>query len=304
MKEKVNNEKYFLAEWLDDKLTDNELKEFVTLDDYQQLLNLRKGLKDFEMLEQPLDSTLVKIKNSITQKRNTISNKFNYKWSFSIAATLAILFGLFFLMSTNEISHKTAFGEQKIIELPDGSQVTMNSKSLIEFNPDSWESNRILKLSGEAYFKVKKGSQFTVNTNNGNVIVLGTEFNVNSSDNYFEVICYEGKVKVEKNTKEYILTPGQTVRKYNNNLIEEYITNNNFPAWTKGESSFISVPLEFVIASIEKQYNLVVLADDIDTTKVYTGSFTHNNLDVALASVFKTMNIKYLKKDNGIISLE
>ena len=37
---------------------------------------------------------------------------------------------------------------------------------------------------------------------------------------------------------------------------------------------------------------------------VYTGSFTHNNLDVALASVFKTMNIKYLKKDKGIISLE
>ena len=304
MKEKVNNEEYFLAKWLEDKLTDNELKELVTLDDYQRLLNLRKGLKDFEMLEQPLDSSLVKIKNSITQKRNTISNKFNYKWSFSIAATLAILFGLFFLMSTNEISHKTAFGEQKIIELPDGSQVTMNSKSLIEFNPDSWESNRILKLSGEAYFKVKKGSQFTVNTDNGNVIVLGTEFNVNSSENYFEVICYEGKVKVEKNTKEYILTPGKTVRKYNNNLIEEYITNKNFPAWTKGESSFISVPLEFVIASIEKQYNLVVLADDIDKTRVYTGSFTHNNLDLALASVFKTMNIKYLKKDNGIISLE
>ena len=133
-------------------------------------------------------------------------------------------------MSTNEISHKTAFGEQKIIELPDGSQVTMNSKSLIEFNPDSWESNRILKLSGEAYFKVNKGSQFTFNTKNGNVIVLGTEFNVNSLDNYFEVICYEGKVKVEKNTKEYILTPGKTVRKYNNNLIEEYITNKNFPA--------------------------------------------------------------------------
>lgn len=304
MKEKVNNNVYFLAKWLDDKLTDNELKELVTLDDYQRLLNLRKGLKDFEMLEQPLDSTLVKIKNSITQKRNIISNKFNYKWSFSIAATLAILFGLFFLMSTNEISHKTAFGEQKIIELPDGSQVTMNSKSLIEFNPDSWESNRILELSGEAYFKVKKGSQFTVNTNNGNVIVLGTEFNVNSLDNYFEVICYEGKVKIEKTTKEYILTPGKTVRKYNNNLIEEYITNKNFPAWTKGESSFISVPLEFVIASIEKQYNLVVLADDIDTTRVYTGSFTHNNLDVALASVFKTMNIKYLIKDNGIISLE
>ena len=123
------------------------------------------------------------------------------------------MFGLFFLMSTNEISHTTAFGEQKIIELPDGSLVTMNSKSTIEFNPDSWESNRILNLSGEAYFKVKKGSQFTVNTTNGNVVVLGTEFNVNSSHNFFEVICYEGKVKVEKNHKDYILTPGKISKK-------------------------------------------------------------------------------------------
>ncbi|MDG1790970.1 MAG: hypothetical protein P8H34_05940, partial [Flavobacteriaceae bacterium] len=144
MKDKINNKEYFLAKWLDDKLSDNELKKLVTLDDYQRLLNLRKGLKDFEILEQPLNASLIKIKNTITKKRNATTNRFNYKWSFSIAATLAILFGLFFLMSTNEISHKTAFGEQKIIELPDGSQVTMNSKSLIEFNPDSWESNRIL----------------------------------------------------------------------------------------------------------------------------------------------------------------
>ena len=75
-------------------------------------------------------------------------------------------------MPSSEISHSTAFGEQKVIELPDGSLVTMNSKSTIEFNPDSWESSRILNLSGEAYFKVKKGSQFTVNTSNGDVVVL------------------------------------------------------------------------------------------------------------------------------------
>jgi ferric-dicitrate binding protein FerR (iron transport regulator) len=207
-------------------------------------------------------------------------------------------------MPSSEISHSTAFGQQKVIELPDGSLVTINSKSTIEFNPDSWQSSRILNLSGEAYFKVKKGSQFTVNTPNGDVVVLGTEFNVNSSHNFFEVICYEGKVKVEKNSKAYILTPGKIIRKFNENKLEENFTNKNFPDWTKGESTFVSVPLEFVIKSIEKQYNLTVISNQVDITRVYTGSFTHNNLDVALATVFKTMNIKYLKKDNGIISLE
>lgn len=304
MENKINNKEYFLAKWLEGKLTDHELKQLVSSNDYQLYLNLRRGISNFELLEQPLNSSLKKIKNRIFNKRKDTTIKINYKWALSIAASLAIIFGLYFLIPSSEISHSTAFGQQKVIELPDGSLVTINSKSIIEFNPDSWQSSRILKLSGEAYFKVKKGSQFTVNTSNGDVVVLGTEFNVNSSHNFFEVICYEGKVKVEKNSKAYILTPGKTIRKFNENKLEENFTNKNFPAWTTGESTFVSVPLEFVIKSIEKQYNLTVISDQIDITRVYTGSFTHNNLDVALTTVFKTMNIKYLKRDNGIIILE
>jgi len=304
MENKINNKEYFLAKWLEGKLTDLELKQLVSSNDYQLYLNLRKGISNFELLEQPLNSSLKKIKNRIFNKRKATTIKINYKWALSIAASLAIIFGLYFLMPSSEISHSTAFGQQKVIELPDGSLVTINSKSTIEFNLDSWQSSRVLNLSGEAYFKVKKGSQFTVNTSNGDVVVLGTEFNVNSSHNFFEVICYEGKVKVEKNSKAYILTPGKIIRKFNENKLEENFTNKNFPDWTTGESTFISVPLEFVIKSIEKQYNLTVISNQVDITRVYTGSFTHNNLDVALATVFKTMNIKYLKKDNGIISLE
>ena len=304
MENKINNKEYFLAKWLEGKLTDYELKQLVSSNDYQLYLNLRRGISNFELLEQPLNSSLKKIKNRIFNKRKATTNKINYKWALSIAASLAIIFGLFFLIPSTEISHSTVFGQQKVIELPDGSLVTMNSKSTIEFDSDSWQSSRILNLSGEAYFKVKKGSQFTVNTSNGNVVVLGTEFNVNSLDNFFEVICYEGKVKVEKNTKAYILTPGKVIRKFNKNKLEEYSTNKNFPDWTTGESTFVSVPLEFVIKSIEKQYNLTVISDQVDITRVYTGSYTHNDLDVALASVFKTMNIKYLKKENRIISLE
>lgn len=304
MENKINNKEYFLAKWLEGKLTDHDLKQLVSSNDYQLYLNLRRGISNFELLEQPLNSSLKKIKNRIFNKRKATTIKINYKWALSIAASLAIIFGLYFLMPSSEISHSTAFGQQKVIELPDGSLVTINSKSTIEFNPDSWQSSRILNLSGEAYFKVKKGSQFTVNTPNGDVVVLGTEFNVNSSHNFFEVICYEGKVKVKNDHKEFILTPGKSVRKINENLEEEYLTTNSFPAWTKGESKFMSVPLEIVIRSLEKQYNLVIQSNEVDLTRIYTGSFTHQNIDIALASVFKTMNIKYLKKENGIISLE
>ena len=299
-----NKEEYFLAKWLEGEIADQDLKLLVSTNDYLSFLELRNGINNYELLEQPLNSSLTKIKNRIAFKKKDTTNKTSYRWTLSIAATLAIIFGLFFLMAPNEINHTTAFGEQKTIELPDGSLATMNSKSGINFNPNSWGTNRVLNLTGEAYFKVKKGSQFTVNTMNGNISVLGTEFNVKTTDNFFEVVCFEGKVKVNNDHKEFILTPGKSVRKINKNLEEEHFTTNNFPAWTTGESKFMSVPLEFVIQSLEKQYNLVIQSNEVDLARIYTGSFTHQDLDIALASVFKTMNIKYLKKENGIISLE
>lgn len=299
-----NKEELFLAKWLEGDIADQDLKSLVSANDYLSFLKLRNGINNYELLEQPLNSSLTKIKNRIALKKKDTTNKTSYKWTLSIAASLAILFGLLFLMTSNEINHATAFGEQKTIELPDGSLATMNSKSGLNFNPNSWVTNRILNLTGEAYFKVKKGSQFSVNTTNGNISVLGTEFNVKTTDNFFEVVCYEGKVKVKNDHKEFILTPGKSLRKINENLEEEYFTTNSFPAWTKGESKFMSVPLEFVIRSLEKQYNLVIQSNKVDLTRIYTGSFTHQDLDIALASVFKTMNIKYLKKENGIISLE
>jgi len=63
--------------------------------------------------------------------------------------------------------------------------VVLNSKSTISFNKTDWKNNRQLTLDGEAYFKVEKGSTFTVNTNNGSVTVLGTQFNVNSTRRFF-----------------------------------------------------------------------------------------------------------------------
>ena len=139
MEDKINNKEYFLAKWLEGKLTDHELKQLVSSNDYQFYLNLRRGISNFELLEQPLNSSLKKIKNRIFNKRKATTNKINYKWALSIAASLAIIFGLFFLIPSTEISHSTVFGQQKVIELPDGSLVTINSKSTIEFNPDSWQ---------------------------------------------------------------------------------------------------------------------------------------------------------------------
>ena len=66
---------------------------------------------------------------------------------------------------------------------------------------------------------MEKGTSFRVLTSEGIIEVLGTEFNITVRDNYFEVQCFEGKVKVtSSNTdNETILTQGNALRIVNNN---------------------------------------------------------------------------------------
>jgi hypothetical protein len=77
-----------------------------------------------------------------------------------------------------------------------------------------------------------------------------------------------------------------------------------FPSWVNGESSFISVPLNYVILELEKQYNIDIDAHKIDDSTIFTGTFSNKDLKLALASVFITMNIQYVKDENGVLSLE
>ena len=303
MEENSNiEEERFLAKWLEGAISDQELKGLVSEEDYKAYQKLRDGLTVLDRLERPIDASFDEIEKRISQKKKWLSSK--YGWGISIAASFLVLFGLFFAFNQDETLYNTTIAEQKTISLPDGSEVVLNALSEIKFNEKDWENDRVLSLIGEAYFKVKKGSKFTVQTTNGNVSVLGTQFNVNNKDHYFEVICYEGKVKVTNNENDYILNPGNSVRKINGNEPEKYNSDTLFPSWIEGESSFVSVPLKYVILELEKQYAIKINANDIDDSKIFTGSFSHKELKIALASVFKTMNIKYIKEENGILRLE
>ena len=56
-----------------------------------------------------------------------------------------------------------------------------------------------------------------------------------------------------------------------------------------------------VIAEFENQYNQTVVTKDIDLSRLFTGSFTHNNLDLALKSVTIPLNLGYSKSGKSIL---
>ena len=126
---------------------------------------------------------------------------------------------------------------------------------------------------------------------------------MNSLSDLFEVICFEGKVSVKSKEENYILLPTNSVRRINGYGIEQWATVDLNPSWINGESTFKSVPLKYVISGLESQYNITIDAKDINSNLVYTGSFTHKDLHTALKTVFKSLRIRYIEKENQNIYL-
>jgi ferric-dicitrate binding protein FerR (iron transport regulator) len=208
-----------------------------------------------------------------------------------IAASLVLLFGLYHVFVFSN-TLQTDYGKTVAMTMKEGSQVTLNAKSKVSF-PTLFKYNRTLKLEGEAFFEVTKGCPFTVETSLGKVQVLGTKFNVIARDDFFEVICYEGKVKVCSPSQSKIITPGQAVRFYQKQCDTWDEKETSKPLWLSGESSFKSVPLQYVVEQFQNQYHMeVTYPKELKSIK-FSGTFTHKNKDTALESICIPLHLHY-----------
>ena len=238
-----------------------------------------------------------RIHNSIqsgTQQRTKKNLKPLWTWGLAAAATLA----LFVWISNLTASDKSMAnaGEKKEVVLPEESAVTLNAESSITYRDKSFNQDRKLYLEGEAFFKVQKGSTFTVHTDHGTVTVLGTSFNVISRDGRFEVTCYTGKVKVESTSKEQqIITAGESASR---NKLDQKLNRSTFeviaatPEWMEGKFSYESQPLSDVIDELERQYNINVKLEAGLKDLKYTGLFESGNLDSALYLITWPLHLK------------
>jgi len=306
MNKNTNIEDVFLNDWLVGKINDNQLKEKVSSGDFIIYKKIKNSISLLEEFEAPLDNILFSIK----KKKDTFAKTplqrskvipLYTKWAISIAAVFLVFFGITQFLPSNTVIINSSLDNHKEFVLLDDSKVILNNNSSIKYNSTDWDKDhRVLFLEGEGYFEVKKGSTFTVNTNFGNVTVIGTRFSINVKDNNLDVICFEGKVKVSNEFNNLLLTPGNAVILINNNKIERSITNSS-PVWISEEISFKNTPLKQVVDALEIQYSVTFDRTQINQSSVYTGSFTNKNLKLALAAVFKPMNIKYAPEASSAV---
>ncbi len=303
MEDKYANED-FLARWIADDLSEEELSGFKTSDVYKEIMAIDDAAKSLSVTEIDVEKALSLV-TSKNQKKLQKENKVRRLWVFSAAAAcIAILFlGYTYFYGTR--TYATGIGEKETVLLADGSIIELNANSTVSFKRFNWEEDRAVDFDGEAFFDIKSGKGFTVNTNKGTVSVLGTQFNINNRKD-LKVQCYEGSIAfnpMDENLSGVELTKGMEIQLVNGEIHQKEISQST-PDWRNGFSTFSEQPLSAVLDELKLQYPVEFRWNSIDVNRKFTGNFTHNNLENALKTTMEPMGIKYhVSADKRIVTL-
>ena len=163
---------------------------------------------------------------------------------------------------------ETLRGEEKMVLLPDGTQVHLNAMSRLVYPETFTGDQRRVELDGEAFFDVTKSDiPFVVSTPTMEIEVLGTVFNVSAyAGEPANAVLVEGSVRVScVEESGCILTPGQmaTVLEQTGDICVENVETDVHTSWRRGKIQFRDERLEDIMNELLRWYDFEVkYADD------------------------------------------
>ena len=208
---------------------------------------------------------------------------------------------------TSSVEIRSTAGMVSCVTLPDNSKVWLNSDSFLRY-PSRFGKERRVTLYGEGYFEVTKDPKhkFIVEAKNAEVVVHGTEFNVESyEDEYVRTTLVSGVVDMNyddrnHHRKSLRLMPSQQAV-YNTktgvmHLREENVLCNT--SWRDGKIVLDNTSLEDALRMIGNKYNVsFIIKNDNHRHYKFTGTFSNQNLDVILRYFNISSNIRFRQVD-------
>jgi transmembrane sensor len=159
---------------------------------------------------------------------------------------------------------ETPRGGQYEVNLPDGTEVWLDAASSLRYPVIFGLKQRKVELKGEAYFEVahNKKKPFIVATEQQNVLVLGTHFNINAypDESTVNTTLLEGKVKITGNGLNAELIPGQQsiLTPQTHQIKVQNADLETTMAWKNGDFVFKSEGLESIMRKISRWYDVDV----------------------------------------------
>lgn len=249
------------------------------------------------------------------------------------AAAALIIAMLFLNVNTRKtrttVSNETATtrGSKSTVKLPDGTTVMLNANSRLRYDETFKKNNREVTLEGEAYFDVAHdaSSPFIIHTNNADIKVLGTTFNVRSMKNgYFETALIKGKVSVSLNDlqkRNFVLEPGEKLmvgeegrenatpeKEHIKPVKIDHITKVDSliaeTSWTQDQLVFVDKPFAEIAEVLENAFSVkFIFKSEKARLYRYNGVYSDTDLNEILKILDCSKHFKY-RREKHIVWIE
>jgi transmembrane sensor len=202
----------------------------------------------------------------------------------------------------------TDYGEVRSVVLDDGSRVTLNANSTLHIPRFySGSPSRDVFLQGEAEFVIVHTpfhQRFRVHTvNDVEVVVLGTEFVVNTRRNNTRVVLNRGKVQLRYPTPDQVNTllmkPGDWVNLTTNEPPQrghQPVEQTTAASWKNDQYTFRQTPMPEIAALLSDNFGLTVQMDNELAQRSVTGSFHAQNADELLQALSELFDFTMIRQ--------
>lgn len=205
----------------------------------------------------------------------------------------------------------TARSSKYGIVLPDGSQVWLNAASSLRFPTHFSTTERVVALSGEAWFDVQHAEQLPFRIQSGSITtsVMGTAFDIKAypGEQTVRVAVQRGKVKVAASHQQLaLLEKGRQVTITVNGVAREQAVNpEEVAGWRKGHLFYKDETLLAIVADLQRLFNVSIT--------IHRASLQQEQLTVSLdknaglkscLDMICTITDSHLNNNKGVYTIE
>ena len=210
---------------------------------------------------------------------------------------------------------RTNPGMTTSVKLPDGTEVVLNSSSLLRYPSQFADDKREVKLVGEAFFSVAKDEKkFIVGTlNKSKIVVHGTKFNIEAykESKKVQTTLVSGKVSFSYvnngGRNDVMMQPGQKVVYdiVQEKVVVEKANVDVETSWKDGYLIFRNTPFEEILKSLSKRYNVEFILKKASLKQSsFTATFTKQRLERILEHFRISSNIHFRFVEDGDVNAE
>lgn len=191
----------------------------------------------------------------------------------------------------------TPKGRQWRLTLSDGTRVWLDAQSSIRYPVSFQGGERVVEITGEAYFDVAKNNAqpFKVKTGRMEIAVLGTQFNVNAyeDEEAKRTTLLQGSVRVSAGSTGMVIKPGQQLAVWEGGktalkmALKTAVDTEEVTAWKNDQFEFNDAPIDAVLRQLARWYDVDIQYKD-PIHQYFIGTISRNE---PLSKVLKLLEL-------------